>query len=116
MIIPKTSEPLMNSLNSIASIALAIFLIGVSVQGNGNRLVELAKRDIEFLQWAGAFIFLYYLSSFNNISEPVRVIIYMTYVGFVMKNFDNIKKGATDIFNAAGGASRTFSNGEKKNA
>lgn len=71
----------MNGLDTLAGISIGAFLLAVAVKGNGNKLIDLAKRDRGYLQWAIAVGILYYLYSVPELKESMGLLIAGSFIG-----------------------------------
>jgi hypothetical protein len=90
-------------LDTIAGIAMGLFLLTVASRGKTGNMVDLAKRDRAFLQWAVAVGILVYLHGVPELAGPVRWLIVLSFIGLALTKSDEIKKNAGSFWQSLGG-------------
>lgn len=78
-------------LDLIAGIAIGAFLLAVAAQGNSQKLVDLAKRDKDFVKWAIAVGILYYLYDVPALRPVFGYLIALAFVGLALIAMNNEK-------------------------
>lgn len=80
----------MSSLDLIAAVALGFFLVSIATKGNSSQLIELAKRDKGYLQWAIALGILVYLYKQPELSGVMGMLIFAAFIGLGLTAGPNI--------------------------
>lgn len=93
----------MNSIDTLSGVAFGAFLIAVASQGNASKLIDLAKRDKAFLQWAIALAILMYLYSIPELKGPMSALIATSFFGLALMAGDNIAKQGKIFWDSLGG-------------
>ena len=93
----------MNGLDSFAGIALGAFLLTVAVNGKTDTMLELAKRDKAFLQWAIALGILFYLYEIPELKGAMSMLILMAFIGLGITAGTQITENAKTFWNSIGG-------------
>lgn len=84
----------MNSIDTLAGIVLGVFFLAVAVQGNSSKMIDLAKRDKSFLQWAIALGVLLYLHSIPELKGVMSMLIFISLVGLAITSLGPISQNA----------------------
>lgn len=71
----------MSFLDTIAGVSIGAFLLAVAVQGNSKKMIELAKRDKAFIQWAVAVGILIYLYNVPALKSSAGLLIGAAFIG-----------------------------------
>lgn len=89
-------------LDTIAGITLGLFLLSVAVKGNTKKMIDLAKRDKAFMQWAIAVGILAYLHGIPELRSTVRMLIVLAFVGLGLSKQDSIKENGLKFWQSLG--------------
>lgn len=89
-------------LDSISGVALGIFLLSVAVKGNTTDLINLAKRDKAFLQWAVAVGILLYLHGIPELRGAVSWLIAMAFIGLLLNTQGKLKDNVSVFWKSLG--------------
>lgn len=93
----------MNSaLDTLAGVSLGGFLLTVAIKGNTTALIDLAKRDRSFLQWAIAVGVLVYLYKQPALKGVASMLIVLAFVGLGLVSGDNIIKYGKSFWSSLG--------------
>jgi hypothetical protein len=92
----------MSFLDTIAGIILGAYLLAVAAQGNSGKLIDLAKRDKAFLQWAIAVGILMYLYSIPELKSNVGLIIAGSFIGLGIVKGPVIMDQGSKFWNSLG--------------
>lgn len=90
-------------LDSIAGVAMGIFLLTVASKGKTGAMIDLVKRDRAFLQWAVALGILLYLHGIPELAGPVKWLIVLALIGLFLSKSDTIKENLTLFWQQIGG-------------
>lgn len=85
----------MRYLNAICGAALGIFILIIALQGKAPQAYELAKRDWEFVLWAGAIALL--AASKDYLGELADSLIAAAFIGFFLLNTPAIQKSFSEL-------------------
>jgi hypothetical protein len=92
----------MNSIDSLAGIAVGGFLMTVAVKGKSGDMLELMKRDKGFIKWAFAVSVLGYLYTIKSLHESVGMLIALGFIGLFLLKGNEISKGAQNLWSILG--------------
>lgn len=84
----------MNTYDTLAGVALGVYLVLVAYNGNTKNMIDLAKRDRAFLQWAIALAILWYLYGIPELRGVVSMLILTSFVGLGLIAGGNIAQQA----------------------
>lgn len=89
-------------LDTLAGLLIGAFLLTVAVRGNSGKLVDLAKRDHAFLQWAIAVGVLYYLYNVPQLHDVMGWLIVLAFLGLFLTSGPKIAEQATNFWHSLG--------------
>lgn len=92
----------MNSLDTLAGVAIGCFLLAVAVRGNSSALIETAKHDRAFLKWAIAVGILMYLYGIPEIKGPIALLIFAAFLGLGLTAGDKIATNGKKFWQSLG--------------
>lgn len=88
--------------NAFAGIIIGMALLIIVINGNSNQLVQLAKRDKDFMLWIGAIIVLFALERYKLISGPVEMLVTVGLIGLGITRGPVIAANAKKAFASFG--------------
>lgn len=80
----------MSALDTVAGIAVGVYLVAVAVNGNSTALIEQAQKDKAFLKWAVAVAIAFYALKVPGMAEPAALIIFAAFFALFLQNGSKI--------------------------
>ena len=90
----------MKGIDTLASMLLGAYLLAVAGQGNAQKLLNQAKIDKGFLQWAAAIAILRYLYTIPELKGVTTALMTVAVVAFLIKAGTPFSQAVSKVWNS----------------
>ena len=88
----------MNNIDGLSGILVGLYLLTVTVRGNGRKFIDLLARDKAFIKWALALAVLTWMYNYPALHGPASYLIALAIIGLVITHISELQKNFSDLW------------------